>query len=133
MYSKKEITKGVRLLTGITKRYKDEDPATVAEGIFSYFAQRNKLGLLKKVLRAYQKKTVLTKKVEVTVAHKFDDKFIKMIERNAALLAKNNEKTLKSEEFNITVKTDPSIIGGFTVKTLDYLFDFSIKNGIESL
>jgi len=45
MYSRKEVSKGVRLLGDIAKHYKDESPAKVAEGVFSYFQHAKQTGI----------------------------------------------------------------------------------------
>jgi len=91
-------------------------------------AQRNRLGLLREFAQEFENfvnERLGIVKAEITTATEIDDETLGKIR------AKIEELFGKKAE--ITVKLDPSIIGGFIVKVADKVLDASIKTQLENL
>jgi len=91
-------------------------------------AQKNRLGLLKEFAEEFEKfayERLGLVKAEITSATELDEEVLNRIK------AKIEELFGKKAE--ITVKLDPSIIGGFIVRVADKVLDASIKTQLENL
>ena len=91
-------------------------------------AQKNRLGLLKEFAEEFEKfayERLGLVKAEITSATELDEEVLNRIK------AKIEELFGKRAE--ITVKLDPSIIGGFIVRVADKVLDASIKTQLENL
>ncbi|WP_456342999.1 ATP synthase F1 subunit delta [Thermovibrio sp.] len=90
--------------------------------------QRNRLGLLrefKEEFESFVNARLGIVKAEITSATELDEETLNKI-------AKKIEE-LFGKKAEITVKLDPSIIGGFIVKVADKVLDASIKTQLENL
>ncbi|ADU97614.1 ATP synthase F1 subunit delta [Thermovibrio ammonificans] len=96
--------------------------------VLELMAERNRLGLLREFLQEFEQfvnARLGVVKAEVTTATEIDEETLNRIK------AKIEEIFGKKAE--ITVKLDPSIIGGFVVKVADKVLDASIKSQLEAL
>ena len=90
--------------------------------------ERNRLGLLKEFASEFEGfvNARLGKVVaEITTATELDQETLEKI--------RDKIEELFGKRAEITVKLDPSIIGGFIVKVADKVLDASIKTQLENL
>jgi len=91
-------------------------------------ARRNRLGLFREFAQEFENfvnERLGIVKAEITTATEIDDETLGKIK------AKIEE--LFGKKAQITLKLDPSIIGGFIVKVADKVLDASIKTQLEKL
>ena len=91
-------------------------------------AQKNRLGLLREFAEEFEKfayERLGLVKAEITSATELDEEVLTKI--------KTKIEELFGKKAEITVKLDPSIIGGFIVKVADKVLDASIKTQLEKL
>ena len=90
---------------------------------------KNRINLLPFIISSYLEivyKTATIKKVEVISAISFDKK--KKID-----LSKKLSKVTNSRRILLNIKVDPSLIGGFLIRTNSQIIDFSVKSQIQTL
>ena len=90
---------------------------------------RNRINLLDSIIEGYVRlmyKTALVKNIEIESATPFTNR-----QRN--LVIKRLKELTSSREIQLTITVDPSLIGGFLVKTESKIIDFTIKNELKKL
>ena len=90
---------------------------------------RDRINLLESIITNYFElvyETASIKMVKVISASEFS------ISQENTLIKKLKELT-NAREIRLDVKIDPSLIGGFLIKTESKVIDFSIKNQLENL
>ena len=90
---------------------------------------KNRINLLPSIISSYLEtvyKTATIKKVEVVSAISLDQ--IKKID-----LSKKLAKATNSRRILLNVIVDPTLIGGFLIRTNSQIIDFSIKNQLQNL
>ncbi|WP_457680310.1 ATP synthase F1 subunit delta [Thermovibrio sp.] len=98
------------------------------EKVLLLMAQRNRLGLLREFKEEFENfvnARLGIVKAEITSATELDEETVKKIGKKI--------EELFGKKAEITVKIDPSIIGGFIVKVADKVIDASIKTQLENL
>jgi F-type H+-transporting ATPase subunit delta len=96
--------------------------------VLTLMAQRNRLGLLKEFYREFEEfvnARLGVVKAEITSATELDEETLGKI--------KEKIEELFGKKAEITIKLDPSIIGGFIVRVADKVLDASIKTQLENL
>jgi len=91
-------------------------------------AQKNRLGLIREFADEFEKfayDRLGLVRAEITSATELDEEVVEKI--------KSKIEELFGKKAEITVKLDPSIIGGFIVKVADKVLDASIKTQLENL
>lgn len=90
---------------------------------------RDRINLLQAILDNYLEiiyQTANIKLVEVSTASRFNKK------QKNKLIQKLKELT-KAREIRLVIITDPSLIGGFLIKTESKVLDFTVKNQLKQL
>jgi F-type H+-transporting ATPase subunit delta len=90
---------------------------------------RDRINLLKQVIENYLKlvyETASIKMIEVSTASAFTN-----LQKNT-LIQKLKELT-NAREIRLLITVDPSLIGGFLIKTESKVIDFTIKNQLQQL
>ena len=90
---------------------------------------RNRINLLKSVISSYLElvyETASIKTIEVVSAFPFTNG------QKDMLIQKLKELT-KAREIRLIINVDPSLIGGFLIKTESKVIDFTIKNQLQKL
>ena len=90
---------------------------------------RNRISILKSVISKYLElvyETASIKMVEVSTAFAFTN-----LQKNT-LIQKLKELT-NAREIRLVITVDPSLIGGFLIKTESKVIDFTIKNQLQRL
>jgi F-type H+-transporting ATPase subunit delta len=90
---------------------------------------RNRISLLSAAINTYLElvyQTASIKMIEVTTASAFTN-----LQKNT-LIQKLKELT-NAREIRLVINVDPSLIGGFLIKTESKVIDFSIKNQLQQL
>lgn len=90
---------------------------------------RDRINLLQAIINNYLEliyKTAAIKLVEVSTASSFNN-----AQKNT-LIQKLKELT-KAREIRLVIITDPSLIGGFLIKTESKVLDFTVKNQLKQL
>ncbi|SMO53991.1 ATP synthase F1 subcomplex delta subunit [Balnearium lithotrophicum] len=96
--------------------------------VLNLMAERDRLGLLKEFSEEFEKfadARLGVVKAEITSATELDSEVLEKIK------AKIEEIFKKKAE--VTVKIDPSLIGGFIVRVADKVLDASVKTQLENL
>jgi F-type H+-transporting ATPase subunit delta len=91
--------------------------------------KRDRINLLESVIANYLElvyETASIKMIEVTTAFAFTN-----LQKNT--LIKKLKELTNAREIRLVITVDPSLIGGFLIKTDSKIIDFSIKNQLESL
>jgi F-type H+-transporting ATPase subunit delta len=91
--------------------------------------KRDRISLLKSVISSYLElvyKTASIKMIEVSTAFPFTN-----LQKNT-LIQKLKELT-KAREIRLIITVDPSLIGGFLIKTESKVIDFTVKNQLQRL
>jgi len=91
--------------------------------------ERDRINLLSAVINAYLElvyETASIKTIEVSTAVSFNDS------QTEKLIQKLKELT-NAREIRLVVNVDPSLIGGFLIKTDSKVIDFTIKNQLQQL
>ena len=91
--------------------------------------ERERINLLDSVIKNYLElvyETASIKTVEVVTATQFTDS------QKTSLIQKLKELT-DAREIRLVVSVDPTLIGGFFVKTESKVIDFTIKNQLQQL
>jgi len=104
------------------------EPSPELKKVLSLMVERNRLGLLKEFASEFEGfvNARLGKVVaEITTATELDQETLEKI--------RDKIEELFGKRAEITVKLDPSIIGGFIVKVSDKVLDASIKTQLENL
>jgi len=90
---------------------------------------RDRINLLSAIINNYLElvyETASIKMVEVSTASPFTN-----LQKNT-LIQKLKELT-KAREIRLVINVDPSLIGGFLIKTDSKIIDFSVKNQLQQL
>ena len=90
---------------------------------------RDRIGLLKSVITNYLElvyETASIKMIEVSTAFAFTN-----LQKN--MLIKKLKELTNAREIRLVITVDPSLIGGFLIKTQSKVIDFTIKNQLQSL
>lgn len=90
---------------------------------------RDRINLVVSVVCSYLDlvyETASIKVVEVTTAYQFNRS------QKNTLIRKLKEIT-KAREIRLSVNLDPSLIGGFSIKTRSKIVDFTVKNQLQNL
>ncbi len=117
--------KKVELLNSVLEKV---EVSPELQKVLKLMAERNRLGILKEFAEEFEKfadARLGVVKAEITSATELDEEVLNRIK------AKIEELFGKKAE--ITVKLDPSIIGGFIVRVADKVLDASIKTQLENL
>jgi F-type H+-transporting ATPase subunit delta len=96
--------------------------------LLELMAQRNRLGLLRELLQEVEQfvnERLGIVKAEIISAMELDEEVLKKI--------KEKIEQLFGKKAEVSVKLDPSLIGGFVVKVADKVLDASIKHQLEEL
>jgi len=91
--------------------------------------ERNRINLLSSIINSYLElvyKTASIKMIEVSTASAFTN-----LQKNT-LIQKLKELT-KAREIRLGITIDPTLIGGFLIKTDSKVIDFTIKNQLQQL
>ncbi len=91
-------------------------------------AQRDRLGIIREFAEEFEKfayDRLGLVKAEITSATELDEEVLNQIKRKI--------EELFGKKAEVTVKLDPSIIGGFIVRVADKVLDASIKTQLENL
>ena len=91
--------------------------------------ERDRISLLKSVITNYLElvyETASIKTIEVTTAFAFSNG------QKNTLIQKLKELT-NAREIRLVITVDPSLIGGFLIKTESKVIDFTIKNQLQQL
>jgi len=116
---KKELLSNVLQKVEVTEELKK---------VLNLMAERDRLGLLKEFSEEFEKfadARLGVVKAEITSATELDSEVLEKIK------AKIEEIFNKKAE--VTVKIDPSLIGGFIVRIADKVLDASVKTQLENL
>jgi F-type H+-transporting ATPase subunit delta len=90
---------------------------------------RDRINLVVSVVGSYLDivyDTASIKVVEVTTAYPFNRS-----QRNT--LIRKLKQITKAREIRLTVNVDPTLIGGFSIKTRSKILDFTVKNQLQNL
>jgi len=90
---------------------------------------RDRINLLSSVISRYLElvyETASIKMIEVSTAFAFTN-----LQKNT--LIKKLKELTKAREIRLVINVDPSLIGGFLIKTDSKVIDFSIKNQLQKL
>ena len=90
---------------------------------------RNRINLLNSVIAKYLElvyETASIKMIEVSTASAFTNS------QKTTLIQKLKELT-NAREIRLVINLDPSLIGGFLIKTDSKVIDFSVKNQLQNL
>ena len=90
---------------------------------------RDRINLLSAVINAYLElvyETASIKTIEVSTAVDFNDS------QKDKLIQKLKELT-NAREIRLVINVDPTLIGGFLIKTDSKVIDFTIKNQLQQL
>ena len=90
---------------------------------------RDRINLLSAVISAYLElvyETASIKTIEVSTAVSFSDS------QKDKLIQKLKELT-NAREIRLVINVDPSLIGGFLIKTESKVVDFTIRNQLQQL
>lgn len=101
-----------------------EKKEKIAENLIKILKRRGKIYILPQIL-AYYRKSLNRMKGELTFARQICRKTIEKIEKNFAEILKETDV--------IQFKIDKKIIGGFILKTENFLVDGSIKGFLERI
>jgi F-type H+-transporting ATPase subunit delta len=91
--------------------------------------KRDRINLLRAVINNYLElvyQTASIKMIEVSTASAFTDS------QKTTLIEKLKELT-NAREIRLVINEDPSLIGGFLIKTESKIIDFTIKNQLQQL
>lgn len=90
---------------------------------------RDRINYLPAVAHSYMEliyQTALIKKVELSTASEFTDS-----QKDA--LVEKLKKLIDAREIRLKTTVDPTLIGGFSIKTESKVIDFSVKNLLQEL
>lgn len=90
---------------------------------------RDRIGLLKSVITNYLElvyETASIKMIEVSSAFAFTNS-----QKN--MLIKKLKELTNAREIRLVITVDPSLIGGFLIKTESKVIDFTVKNQLQNL
>jgi F-type H+-transporting ATPase subunit delta len=91
--------------------------------------ERDRINILSAIIENYLElvyQTASIKMIEVSTASSFTD------DQKDTLIEKLKELT-NAREIRLVINEDPSLIGGFLIKTESKVIDFTIKNQLEQL
>lgn len=91
--------------------------------------KRDRISLLKSIITNYLElvyETASIKMIEVSTAFAFTNS-----QKN--MLIKKLKELTNAREIRLVITVDPSLIGGFLIKTESKVIDFSIKNQLQKL
>ncbi|WP_448588380.1 ATP synthase F1 subunit delta [Thermocrinis sp.] len=117
--------KKVEYLTELSKKF--SMPSEVKEFI-SYIVELNALPMLGEVKRLYDyevEKFLRVSKAFLITARRLDGEVLESL--------KSKIKKMLNRELEFEVREDPSLIGGFVVKTSGVVIDASVKRALERL
>jgi F-type H+-transporting ATPase subunit delta len=90
---------------------------------------RDRINLLKAIITNYLElvyETASIKMIEVSTAFAFTN-----LQKN--MLIKKLKELTNAREIRLVITVDPSLIGGFLIKTESKVIDFTVKNKLENL
>jgi len=90
---------------------------------------RERINLLKSIIANYLElvyKTASIKMIEVSTAFAFTN-----LQKN--MLIKKLKELTNAREIRLIITVDPSLIGGFLIKTDSKVIDFTVKNQLQNL
>ncbi len=117
--------KKVEYLTSLSQKF--SLPSEIKDFI-SYLVELNAVPMLGEVKRLYDyevEKFLRLSKAFILTARKLDDQTLESI--------KSKVKEILNRELEFEVKEDPSLIGGFVVKTTGFVLDASVRRALEKL
>jgi len=120
----RKTQKLAKILISLAENKSQREKEEIVKNFLEILKQKKKIPLLNKILKEV-KREIKKKEVSLTVARKIDE------DAFAQIKAKINEVFGKEKETKI--KIDENIIGGFLVKSRDYLIDASIKGMLNKL
>lgn len=91
--------------------------------------KRDRISLLKSIITNYLElvyETASIKMIEVSTAFAFTNS-------QKTMLIKKLKELTNAREIRLVITVDPSLIGGFLIKTESKVIDFSIKNQLQKL
>jgi len=91
--------------------------------------KRERINLLKAIITNYLElvyETASIKMIEVTTAFAFTN-----LQKN--MLIKKLKELTDAREIRLVITVDPSLIGGFLIKTNSKVIDFTVKNQLQNL
>ena len=90
---------------------------------------RNRINLLSSIIETYLElvyETASIKMIEVSTAVAFTD-------AQKTMLIKKLKELTNAREIRLVISVDPSLIGGFLIKTESKVINFTVKNQLEEL
>ncbi|PIS39283.1 MAG: hypothetical protein COT33_02795 [Candidatus Nealsonbacteria bacterium CG08_land_8_20_14_0_20_38_20] len=120
----RKTQKLAKILISLAENKSQREKEEIVKNFLEILKQKKNIPLLNKILKEV-KREIKKKEVNLTVARKLDE------DAFAQIKAKINEVFGKEKETKI--KIDENIIGGFLVKSRDYLIDASIKGMLNKL
>ena len=112
----------------LTKALQDQINAETFK-FLQVLVDRNRVGILNAVITHYLDlvyETAAIKTIEVSTAFAFTN-----LQKNT--LIKKLKELTNAREIRLVITVDPSLIGGFLIKTSSKVIDFSIKNQLQKL
>lgn len=120
----RKTQKLAKILISLAENKSQQGKEEIVKNFLEVLKQIKKIHLLNKILKEV-KREIKKKEVRLTVARKIDE------DAFAQIKAKINDVFGKEKETKI--KIDENIIGGFLVKSRDYLIDASIKGMLNQI
>ena len=91
--------------------------------------ERNRINLINSIIKVYLElvyETAAIKMIEVTTASTFTN-----LQKNT--LSQKLKELTNAREIRLIITVDPTLIGGFLIKTESKVIDFTIKNQLQQL
>jgi len=114
----KDIQKLAEILLSLTEGKSPKEKEKIIKDFLLVLREKNKIHLLSKILRELRKME-RKREVNLFLAKKIDEEIKKKL--------KETIKRILGKEKEIKIKIDENIIGGFLVKSENFLIDASIK------
>ncbi|MBU4298657.1 F0F1 ATP synthase subunit delta [Patescibacteria group bacterium] len=120
----RKTQKLAKILISLSENKSQQEKEEIVKNFLEVLKQKKKIPLLSKILKEV-KREIKKKEVQLTVARKLDeDAFAQIKAKIIKVFGKEKETKIKIDE---------NIIGGFLVKSRDYLIDASIKGMLNKL
>lgn len=120
----RKTQKLAKILISLSENKSQQEKEEIVKNFLEVLKQKKKIPLLSKILKEV-KREIKKKEVQLTVARKLDeDAFAQIKAKIIKVFGKEKETKIKIDE---------NIIGGFLVKSRDYLIDASIKGMIDKI
>lgn len=101
-----------------------EEKTKIAENLLKFLRQKKKIYLLPEILNSYRK-YLERKKGILIFSRKFSKEILEKVRKTF--------KEILSESKSVQIKFDKGIIGGFILKTENFLIDASIKGYLKKI